>query len=136
MKINKNLIEIRHIENIPDEYIKKAESENLIFSDGTKYIGLFYMENLICFSGYKNKKNFYLLKNSYTLPEYRKQGLFTKLHKYKLSFLKDKKIVANVTKMALNIHLKECAEIIKKFKNGIYKIEYRRIEYGQQTLGI
>ena len=108
-----------------------AIKDGLLFSKTTPHlVGLYLNEEIIAFAGFKVGKTKAVLKNLFVLKEYRGKGLARQLTEFRISVLKSigvKKIEANLTKASLNLHLKNGAKVVKRYKNGITKIVYENI---------
>lgn len=123
-----------YIENIDKSIIQKhkkeCEKEQLCFCNNTKYIGLFIDNTLIGFAGilYNNTK--ITFKNDYIFENYRGNGYYKYLMKYRFFLAKDRKakrIEATCTKMSINTYLKYGFKVIQEYKNGCKKVVYENI---------
>lgn len=105
----------------------EAVAAGILFNESCSFLGAFAEDELVGIVGYKISGKRATLKCDYTKPAFRNQGIFTRLHLYRLRYLSQAGIrhcQANCTPEALGIHLRYGARIIKQYKNGIVKVGY------------
>ena len=102
-------------------HINQAKKEGILFSDNCTYFGYYTSEqsdeheNLAGFCAFKISGNKATLKCSYVLPEYRNQGIHTKMTKIRLEVLKMmgiKSVDANCTSMSIRNMIKLGTKIV------------------------
>jgi len=118
---------IKKIEHNQIPFLENKECKKLgiIFSKKYQYLGYFDSNgNIIGVVGWKILKSSFYLGGSYVDETSRFKGIYTKLNKERLKYMKGKTITANCTKNSLPFHIRNGAKIIKEYKNGITKIIY------------
>lgn len=109
-----------------EHMIPEMEKEGILVSRNVDIFGYYHGNTLCGIAGVKTGHNAYF-KMAYTIPSMRKQGIFKKLLEHRIAYAKktgSKKGHANCTKMSLNTHLSFGGIVSKKYKNGIYRVEY------------
>jgi GNAT superfamily N-acetyltransferase len=83
---------------------------------------------IIGFCGLKILNETAWLKMDYVIPEARRQGILSAMIQARLDEIYGvckKAVYANVTQAALGAHLKMGAFIVRTYKNGITRVQYR-----------
>jgi len=122
-------IEIKsNLNSVEYKIIQNAKKEGLLFSDNIFYFILKDDSSVVGFFGIKYSKDKAIFKCDYVLNDYRGNSFLLKMNIERLRWLKIntkiRKVEANATRMALNSHIKAGASIVKKYKNGITKVNY------------
>lgn len=119
MKID--FLQLKDINAHPD--IKRNK---MTLSKNATYLGAFLEDKLIGCVGWLEFSHSIKLKAGFVLPEFRLQGVYTKLCNERFSIVKplNKIMYANCTSSALPYHLKHGAIIIEEYKHPSYKIKY------------
>ena len=109
----------------------KIHGKDLIFPQNATYYVLEDESIIKCFLAVKDAKSGVKLQCNYTMPEYRRQGLFSKLLDEVINRYKDKDIYADCLLASRNIYLsKGFTEYkIKEFKH--FTIYYMKKEREQ-----
>lgn len=124
--MNNEIISISY-KDIPDEIkLHKEIAKNCItISNRAKYYGYIMNGDIVAIGGYVQYKNYSKILASFTLPEYRNKGIYTKILEVRLKLLKDYDIITFATKHSLNVLLNHGFEIIKTYKIS-YKLKLTR----------
>jgi hypothetical protein len=97
-----------------------AKKDGLFFNKSTNiYFGYYLNGNLVGFCGLYTTKKTAILKNDFVLKDYRNKGIYKMLNEFRFNYINTlgfKYVEANVTKYSLDFHLKNGAEIVKKYK--------------------
>jgi len=108
-----------------------SEKDGLLFPKvSPTFIGVYSEKQLIAFGGWVIKGKKAIIKCDYVKPEYRKQGIGRHMLSTRIEILRGlgiKKIEANATKLAINMHKSAGARVVKEFKNGITQVIYENI---------
>lgn len=114
-------------EDIPDaiKYHPEIAKNCIAISDKTKYFGYVINGNIVAIGGYRQYKDYSKILASFTLPEFRNRGIYSKLLKHRLDILKEEDIITYATKHSLNILLNHGFEIINSYKIS-YKLKLKR----------
>lgn len=115
---------IPYYKTIP--FHKDGKKHGLIFHENTNYIAFYDKKEIVAIAGYDVLKSKCIIRSAYVLSEYRGQGIYDKLVKHRIEFLKEKghsKFELTCTDMSLPYHLKRGATIIKQFK------KYTKVRY-------
>lgn len=109
---------------------KEAKKHQLLMSDKLTYFGWYEQDKLVAFVGYKLNRNIVILDCDYCKEEYRGKGIYTKLHKFRMDYIREKedKKIARITctKYSKGLHKKLGAELIHIYKVSKWeKYEYK-----------
>jgi predicted GNAT family acetyltransferase len=125
---------IKEISNSDLKNIKVlAKNDGILFpKKKANYYGYFLNNNIIGIGAILISKSTAILKCSFVVKENRGKGIATQLLKYRLDLIKsrykdNKKITANCTNLSLQLHIKQGAKVLKKYKNGITKVSYENL---------
>ena len=125
------MIRIITFNDIKSTYLyQDAKRHKLLMSDKLKYFGWFDEDKLVAFVGYKIIGNIIILDCDYCLKGYRRKGIYTKLHKHRMNYIKDNedKEIARITctKYSRGLHKKLGAKLIHTFPVSKWeKYEYQ-----------
>lgn len=117
---------IREILYLDIPFIDNTECKKLgiVFTNKYNYLGYSINNKIVGVAGYKNFKSSSYLSCSFVDKQYRRQGIYTKLHNARMQYIA-LPAYANCTKYSIRFHLKNNnVSIIKQFKNGITRICY------------
>ncbi len=111
---------IKHIDKKHLEpFIKEAKANGLVFCKNTTYYGLYINDVLVSFAGILWYKNKAVLKNDYTLKEYRGKSYHKELLEYRIMLVKNNGISiieATCTQMSLKNYANRGFKLWKQFK--------------------
>lgn len=109
-------------------YENSMKKEGILFSEWAYYYGLYSDGELVGIYGIKRTGRSATFKCDYTFPIFRRRGFLKTATILRLGMLKDEgiyRVYANCTPMALSTHRKLGAKILKRYKNGVVRVEYK-----------
>ena len=116
---------IKKIEpSILQEYETEMKKAMLTLTSIDSLYGLFMQGTLVGWAGVKKTPSKYIFKTAFVRKEYRNQGVFEALLKFRLAKYSDKPIEANCTPMSYSVLSKNGFKTIMEYKNGCKKLRY------------